>query len=59
MNSDRCFYTLGQIAGYSAGAAAWFNLAKDIVGFVGILAGATLSVWALWDRYKKHRGERK
>ena len=55
MNQDRCLYTLGQIAGYGAGFAAWMNIAKDIIGFIGILAGAALSVWALWDRYKKYK----
>jgi hypothetical protein len=55
MNPDRNFHIFGQIAGYSAGLAAWMNLAKDIIGFIGITAGAALSVWALWDRYKKHK----
>jgi hypothetical protein len=55
MHHDRYLYTLGQIAGYGAGFAAWFNLAKDIIGFIGILAGAALSVWALYDRWKKHK----
>lgn len=58
MNQDRNLYIVGQIAGYSAGAAAWLNLAKDVIGLVGVSAGAALSLWALWDRYKKHkRGE--
>jgi len=55
MNSDRHFYLFGQIAGYSAGLAAWLNVAKDIIGFIGIAAGAALSVWALWDRYKNRK----
>ena len=55
MNTDRHFYIFGQVAGYSAGLAAWMNLAKDIIGFIGITAGTALSVWALWDRYKKHK----
>ena len=55
MNTDRHLHVIGQIAGYSAGLAAWLNLAKDIIGFIGITAGATLSVWALWDRYSKRK----
>lgn len=55
MNTDRHFHIVGQIAGYSAGLAAWANLAKDIIGLIGVTAGATLSVWALWDRYKKQK----
>jgi hypothetical protein len=55
MNHDRYFYTLGQISGYAAGIAAWMNFAKDVIGFIGIIAGATLSVWALWDRFKNRK----
>jgi len=55
MNQDRCLYIVGQISGYGAGLAAWMNLAKDVIGLVGILAGAALSVWALYDRWKKYK----
>ena len=51
--SERHFHILGQIGGYGAGIAAWLNLAKDFVGLIGIIAGATLSVWALIDRINK------
>jgi len=51
--NDRHLHILGQIGGYGAGIAAWLNLAKDFVGLVGIIAGATLSVWALIDRIEK------
>lgn len=53
--NDRYLSILGQIGGYSAGVASWLNLAKDAVGLVGIIAGATLSVWALVDRINKSR----
>ena len=53
--NDRCLYTLGQISGYGAGFAAWMGLAKDIIGFIGIVAGAALSLWALYDRIRKYR----
>jgi hypothetical protein len=55
MHHDRYLYTLGQIAGYGSGFAAWMNVTKDIIGLIGILAGAALSVWALYDRYKKYK----
>lgn len=51
--SDRHLHILGQIGGYGAGLAAWLNLAKDFIGLIGIIAGATLSVWALIDRIRK------
>jgi hypothetical protein len=51
--NDRHLHILGQIGGYGAGLAAWLNLAKDFVGLVGIIAGATLSIWALIDRINK------
>jgi hypothetical protein len=56
--NDRFFYTLGQVGGYASGLAAYFNLVKDVVGFLGIVAGAALSLWALWDRIQKHRREK-
>jgi len=51
--NDRYLNILGQIGGYGAGLAAWLNLAKDFIGLIGIIAGATLSVWALIDRINK------
>ena len=55
MPTERTLNILGQIGGWFAGAAWLFNFVKDFIGFVGILAGATLSVWALYDRWKKHK----
>lgn len=57
--NDRYLYTMGQVSGYAAGAAAYFNLVKDVIGFIGVVAGAALSVWALYDRYTKFRKDRK
>ena len=51
---DRYHLTLGQISGYGAGAASFFDLVKDFVGLVGITAGATLSVWALLEKIKEN-----
>ncbi len=53
--NDRHLHVLGQIGGYGAGFAAWLNLAKDFIGLVGIIACATLSVWALIDRIRKSK----
>lgn len=52
---DRHLNLLGQIGGYTAGLFAWIGLVKDGIGLIGIVAGATLSVWALIDRIKKYR----
>jgi hypothetical protein len=43
---------LGQLSGYGAGFAAWLDLAKDIIGLVGVTAGAALSIWALVEKFK-------
>jgi hypothetical protein len=51
--NDRYLHVIGQVGGYGAGLAAWLNLAKDFIGLIGIIAGATLSVWALIDRIRK------
>ena len=52
-------FVLGQIGGYAAGAASWLNLAKDFFGLIGILCGAALSVWALYDKIQSARQKRK
>jgi hypothetical protein len=51
--NERHLHILGQIGGYGAGLAAWLNLAKDFIGLIGIIAGAALSLWALFDRINK------
>ena len=43
---------LGQLSGYGAGFAAWLDLAKDIIGLVGVTAGAALSIWALVEKFR-------
>lgn len=56
--SDRSLHTLGQITGYAAGLGAWLNIAKDFVGFIGVAAGAALSLWALYDKWKKRQARK-
>jgi hypothetical protein len=49
---------LGQVGGYSAGAMTFLGAAKDFFGLIGIICGATLSAWALWDRIDRARKAR-
>lgn len=58
LHLERHLNILGQIGGYSAFAASWLGYIKDGLGFVGVVAGATLSVWALVDRIQKHRNRK-
>ncbi len=51
--------TIGQVSGWSSGVAAYFGLAKDVIGFIGILAGAILSVWALVTKIRQHIDKRR
>lgn len=48
---------LGQLSGYGAGLAAWLDLAKDIIGLVGVTAGAALSIWALVEKFRNKDNE--
>lgn len=57
--NERFLYPLGIIGGYSSGALAYFNVIKDVAGFVGVVVGAALSIWALYDRIQRWRRERK
>lgn len=57
--NERQLYTLGQIGGYASGFMAYFNVLKDVIGFIGVIAGAALSIWALWDRFVKWRKDKK
>ena len=52
---ERYHLVLGQVSGYGAGAASWFDLAKDLIGFIGLIAAATCSVLALWEKVKKKK----
>lgn len=54
MKNDR-LQLLGQISGYSAAGLSLLDIAKDIFGLIGLVCGAILSAWALYDRIKKRR----
>ncbi len=56
--NERYLHPLGIIGGWSSGIMAYLNIVKDIVGLVGVVAGAVLSLWALYDRIKKHRASK-
>jgi hypothetical protein len=50
---ERPLLILGQIGGWAAGLAAYFDYIKGFIGFIGLLCGAVLSVWALHDRIRR------
>lgn len=54
MKNDR-LQLLGQISGYSAAGLSLLDIAKDIFGLIGLICGAILSAWALWDKIQRKR----
>lgn len=55
--NDKSLPIFGQIGGYTAGVLSWLEHADNIVGLIGTLCAASLSVWALFDKLKKSRNE--
>ena len=51
--NDRGMSILGQIGGYSAGFLAWIEQADNLIGLIGTICAATLSVWAVIGKIKK------
>ena len=49
---EKSLLILGQIGGYGAGVVSILSHAKDVIAFVGVVCGATLSVIALMDRLR-------
>ena len=52
---DKALSVFGQIGGYTAGLLSWLEHADNIIGFVGTFCAASISVWALLDKYRKSR----
>jgi len=53
--NDKSLPVFGQIGGYTAGVLSWLEHADNIVGLIGTLCAASLSVWALFDKIKKSK----
>ena len=51
--NDKALPVFGQIGGYTAGLLSWLEHADNIVGLLGTICAASLSVWALYDKIKK------
>lgn len=45
-------FAAGQIGGWSAAGMAWLDLAKGVFGVIGLMGGAILSMWAVYDKIK-------
>lgn len=53
--NDKALPILGQIGGYTAGLLTWLEHADSFIGLIGTACAASLSMWALFDRYKKRK----
>ncbi len=44
---------IGQIGGYGAGFIAWITETKEIFGVIGVVGGAILTCWAIFEKIRK------
>ena len=46
---------LGQVGGYTAGVLSWLEHADNVIGLIGTVCAASLSVWALFEKIKRSK----
>ena len=53
--NDKSMSILGQVGGYFAGFLAFIEQADNLIGLIGTMCAASLSVWAVYDKIKKRK----
>ena len=46
---------IGATAGISSGVVGFFDLIKGVFSFIGVVCGASLAAWALYDRIRNYK----